>query len=65
MYGLISNMAKSETRSGFEIIHGFYTFFRVSFGGFVFGLAFGLMTAFLTKFTHSVRGTRLNAPVVC
>ena len=51
--------------SGFEIIHGFYTFFRVSFGGFVFGLAFGLMTAFLTKFTHSVRGTRLNAPVVC
>uniref|UniRef100_A0A7E4UYB7 Sodium/hydrogen exchanger n=1 Tax=Panagrellus redivivus TaxID=6233 RepID=A0A7E4UYB7_PANRE len=61
-YNLISEFKELETIRLYDCFLGFVAFLCVAFGGLVIGIFFGLLSAFITKYTLNVR---VVEPVVC
>ncbi|XP_064638155.1 Na(+)/H(+) exchanger beta-like [Lineus longissimus] len=55
LYNMMNTFVQMDSIPLAEIGKGFASFFTVSLGGLVIGLIFGLVTAFLLKFTSDVR----------
>ena len=48
------NEIGEQNLTAVHVVSGLFSFFVVSVGGTLIGLIFGVITAFMTKFTHHV-----------
>ena len=48
------NEIGEENLTAVHVVSGLFSFFVVSIGGTLIGLIYGILTAFMTKFTHHV-----------
>ncbi|CAD5227694.1 unnamed protein product [Bursaphelenchus okinawaensis] len=61
-YNLVEDFKKLDSVTVFDVLLGILSFLTVSFGGLFIGLACGLLSSYVTKFTISAR---VVEPVIC
>ncbi|XP_059810640.1 sodium/hydrogen exchanger 1 isoform X2 [Hypanus sabinus] len=55
LYHLFDEFARANTIGAKEVVFGFLSFFVVALGGVLFGMFFGILAAFTSRFTYRIR----------
>ncbi|XP_072890631.1 sodium/hydrogen exchanger 1 [Hemitrygon akajei] len=55
LYHLFDEFASANTIGAKEVVFGFLSFFVVALGGVLFGMFFGILAAFTSRFTYRIR----------